>query len=230
MQAPTKFIKKTIDGFLNKHYGGGGSKTILSQDSSSGSGASGGGKAFGNYSWGDFKYDYTVAVNRAERKAEEYGQPIARFMAEFHPAVGLANAYKGFTEGTNIYGESLSKSGASLQGAMALVPLLKVGKLAPAVANGGTSVLGHYPDYVKLAESLGARRFQIPQSIWNKMSTTQQWKANSKFLDRMILRGDNIRLATPLNQVKKNSWYAKELEYLYSKGYKASSDGLWLIK
>jgi RHS repeat-associated protein len=225
-----KYLEKAINDQLNKHYGGGGSKTILSQDSSSGSGASGGGKAFGNYSWGDFKYDYTVAVNRAERKAEEYGQPIARFMAEFHPGVGLANAYKGFTEGTNIYGESLSKSGASLQGAMALVPLLKVGKLAPAVANGGTSVLGHYPDYVKLAESLGARRFQIPQSIWNKMSTTQQWKANSKFLDRMILRGDNIRLATPLNQVKKNSWYAKELEYLYSKGYKASSDGLWLIK
>ncbi len=92
------------------------------------------------------------------------------------------------------------------------------------------SVLGHYPEYVKLAESLGARRFQIPPSVWNKMSAAEQWTANTKFLDRMILRGDNIRLATPLNQVKQNSWFARELEYLYGKGYKASSDGLWLVK
>jgi len=97
-------------------------------------------------------------------------------------------------------------------------------------AKGGTTVLGHYPQYVKLAESLGARRFQIPPSVWNKMSAAEQWTANTKFLDRMILRGDNIRLATPLNQVKQNSWFARELEYLYGKGYKASSDGLWLVK
>ncbi|MBK1442509.1 hypothetical protein JHJ32_21095 [Parapedobacter sp. ISTM3] len=65
-------------------------------------------------------------------------------------------------------------------------------------AKGGTTVLGHYPQYVKVAETIGARTFQIPTKIWNKMTPAQQWGANQKFLDRMILRGDNIRLATPL--------------------------------
>ena len=62
------------------------------------------------------------------------------------------------------------------------------------------------------------------------MTAAQQWGANQKFLDRMILRGDNIRLATPLNQVKPGSFFQKELNYLFDKGYKASSDGLWLVK
>ena len=62
--------------------------------------------------------------------------------------------------------------------------------------------LEHYPEYVKLAESIGARRFQIPTSIWNKMSAAEQWRANIKFLDRMILRGDKMfrsMLATTTN-------------------------------
>lgn len=29
----------------------------------------------------------------------------------------------------------------------------------------GTTVLGHYPEYVKLAESIRARRFQIPTIV-----------------------------------------------------------------
>ena len=97
-------------------------------------------------------------------------------------------------------------------------------------AKTGTTVLGHYPQYVKVAETIGARTFQIPTKIWNKMTPAQQWGANQKFLDRMILRGDNIRLATPLNQVKPGSFYQKELNYLFDKGYKVSSDGLWLVK
>jgi RHS repeat-associated protein len=103
-------------------------------------------------------------------------------------------------------------------------------KVTVGAAKTGTTVLGHYPEYVKLAESIGARRFQIPTSVWNKMSAAEQWTANTKFLDRMILRGDKIRLATPLNQVKPGSFFQKELNYLFDKGYKVSSDGLWLTK
>ncbi len=95
---------------------------------------------------------------------------------------------------------------------------------------GEITVLGHYPAYTKLASKLGARRFQIPTNVWNKMSAAEQWTANTKFLDRMILRGDNIRLATPLNQVKPGSFYQQELNYLFGKGYNVSSDGLWLVK
>ncbi len=105
-----------------------------------------------------------------------------------------------------------------------------VRKVGGNAAKTGTTVLGHYPEYVKPAESIGARRFQIPTSVWNKMSAAEQWTANTKFLDRMILRGDKIRLATPLNQVKPGSFSQKELNYLFDKGYKVSSDGLWLTK
>lgn len=97
-------------------------------------------------------------------------------------------------------------------------------------AKGGTSVLGHYPEYVNLAKSLGAKRFNIPTNIWEGMRTAEKWGANQKFLDRMILRGDNIRLATPLSQVKPGSFYQQELNYLFGKGYKVSSNGLWLVK
>ncbi|EFK56019.1 hypothetical protein HMPREF0766_13222 [Sphingobacterium spiritivorum ATCC 33861] len=30
-----------------------------------------------------------------------------------------------------------------------------------------TTVLGHYPAYTELATELGARRFQIPTSVWD---------------------------------------------------------------
>jgi len=101
---------------------------------------------------------------------------------------------------------------------------------AEVAGKGGTTVLGHYPDYVKLAESLGANKFQIPTNVWNKMTAAEQWTANTKFLDRMVLRGDNIRLATQLNNVRPASFFQKELNYLFEMGYKVSPDGLWLIK
>jgi RHS repeat-associated protein len=94
----------------------------------------------------------------------------------------------------------------------------------------GTTVLGHYPDYVNLADDLAASRFQIPGKIWDNMTPDQQWGANQKFLDRMIKRGDNIRLATPIDKVKPGSFYEKELNYMMDKGYKVSEDGTSLIK
>ncbi len=135
--------------------------------------------------------------------------------------------------------EDKSRVVSGAEGAIMLIPGGKVAgtiaKTAERVvfktaAKEGATVLGHYPEYVKLAEQIGARRFQIPTNVWNKMSAAEQWTANTKFLDRMILRGDNIRLATPLNQVKPGSFFQKELNYLFDKGYKVSSDGLWLVK
>lgn len=61
------------------------------------------------------------------------------------------------------------------------------------------------------------------------MSPKGQWTANTKFLDRMILIGDNIRLATPLNRVKPGSFFQKELNYLFDKGYKVNPTGSQLI-
>ncbi|NJA08191.1 hypothetical protein HC024_21005 [Methylococcaceae bacterium WWC4] len=94
----------------------------------------------------------------------------------------------------------------------------------------GMTVLGHYPAYKQLADNIGARRFNIPESVWNTMSDAERWAANQKFLDRMISRGDDIILATPLENVRPGSYYASELEYLASKGYAPSADGTKLIR
>jgi hypothetical protein len=45
----------------------------------------------------------------------------------------------------------------------------------------GRTVLGKFPEYMNLSEKIGARRFSIPTSVWNKMSPAQQWAANQRF-------------------------------------------------
>jgi hypothetical protein len=98
-------------------------------------------------------------------------------------------------------------------------------------AKGGTSVLGKYPDYINLAEQLGAKRFSVPSNIWNKMSAAEQWGANQKFLDRMIMRGDNVILSNPVLDINKVSGaFRQELDYLIGKGYRLNSTGTQLIK
>lgn len=93
----------------------------------------------------------------------------------------------------------------------------------------GKTVLGHYPEYVLKADKLNARRFSIPKHIWDKMTDAERWAANQKFLDRIIERGDEIILATPLGKVRPGSYYQKELEYLLSRGYRLSANRTRLI-
>jgi hypothetical protein len=81
-----------------------------------------------------------------------------------------------------------------------------------------------------LQQSLEARRLNIPESVWNKMPEAERWAANQKFLDRMISRGEEIILSTPLDEVRPGSYFARELEYLASKGYVPSADGTRLVK
>ncbi len=50
-------------------------------------------------------------------------------------------------------------------------------------------VLGKYPDYINLADDLVARRFNVPDWVWNGMSDAERWAANQRFLDRAIARG-----------------------------------------
>jgi hypothetical protein len=98
-------------------------------------------------------------------------------------------------------------------------------------AKTGTSVLGKYPEYINLAEQLGAKKFSVPTNIWNKMSAAEQWGANQKFLDRMIMRGDNIILSNPVLNVNKVSGaFRQELDYLIEKGYRLNNTGTQLIK
>ena len=101
--------------------------------------------------------------------------------------------------------------------------------LAPAKRNTGETVLGHYPEYVTMSDDIGARRYQIPDSVWNAMSEDQRWAANTTFLDRTIDRGDTVILATPAQSARPGSYYAREIEYMRQKGYAVSSDGIRLI-
>lgn len=94
----------------------------------------------------------------------------------------------------------------------------------------GTRVIGHYPEYVNLAQKGGGKYFNIPSHIWNKLTPAQQWAANTKFLDRLIAHGGKVRLATPLTKVKPGSFLEKEINYLMNHGYSISEDGLWLVK
>jgi len=110
---------------------------------------------------------------------------------------------------------------------------LKPSKVAEAT-EGRTTVLGSYNKitggYVGLAKKLGANYFEIPTNIWSKMTPAEQWAANTKFLDRMIARGDNIVLSNSAFGAKAGTSFYKELQYLYSKGYKAAADGMSIIK
>ena len=62
------------------------------------------------------------------------------------------------------------------------------------------------------------------------MSEAEKWAANQKFFDRAIARGDDFALATPLDQVKPGSAFARELDYLSSKGFVPNSDGSRLVR
>jgi RHS repeat-associated protein len=89
--------------------------------------------------------------------------------------------------------------------------------------------LGHYPDYVDLARTTGARNFSVPDDVWNRMTPAEQWAANQKFLDRGIANGDTFLLATPIDDMRTVSWYADELNYLMSKGYTFNAAGTAMI-
>jgi len=117
-------------------------------------------------------------------------------------------------------------------------PALAVGALATdglsliaedAAENAGTTVIGHYPDYVNLAQDLKANYFSIPTEQWNAMTEAEQWAANQKFLDEAIARGDTFRLATPIDQVRPGSYLEKEIQYLTGKGFQLNGDGSALV-
>jgi RHS repeat-associated protein len=118
---------------------------------------------------------------------------------------------------------NLEKAGASRAAA------LEGEAKAAGLSRQGTTVLGHYPEYKNLAENIGARRFNIPNGTWNKLTPAERWSANQKFLDRTIARGDDIQLATPLDKVKTGSYFGRELDYLRERGYSPSSDGTRML-
>jgi RHS repeat-associated protein len=89
-------------------------------------------------------------------------------------------------------------------------------------------VIGNDPDYQRVAASEGGQYFEVPLKHWDKLTEEEQWAANEKFLDRGIAQGATFRLATPIDEMKEGSAYAREINYLFSNGYtfNRSGDGL----
>jgi hypothetical protein len=101
----------------------------------------------------------------------------------------------------------------------------------PAKRPSNEVVIGKFPEYVELSDARNARRFEIPLEAWDRMTEAEQWAANQKFLDRAIARGDDIVLATPITaRTPPTGYYAREIDYMLSQGYKVSPDGKRLIK
>lgn len=93
----------------------------------------------------------------------------------------------------------------------------------------GTAVLGHFPEYLQKADQLGARRFNIPADVYAKMSPSERWAANQRFLDRLTSRGDEVVLTTPVGRVTPGSTLEREVQYLLGRGYRAVEGGTRLV-
>jgi RHS repeat-associated protein len=133
-----------------------------------------------------------------------------------------------FYEGTNAFGDKVFQP---YYGGVAPteIGLSRVGSLLKA-AEEGITVLGSYGKYLELGEKLGAKTFSIPDAIWKTLTEEERWAANVRFLNRAIARGDRIILSNSAFEAKAGTYFYRELQYLYSKGFKAVADGMALIK
>jgi RHS repeat-associated protein len=99
------------------------------------------------------------------------------------------------------------------------------------VANEVAAVIGKMPNYLKVADQMGAKRFYIPRHIWENMTESQRWIANQKFLDRAIARGGDFVLDKPIKDISGVSGqFRNELDYLSQRGYQLSRDGSRMVR
>ncbi|HEV2991689.1 MAG TPA: RHS repeat-associated core domain-containing protein [Candidatus Angelobacter sp.] len=80
------------------------------------------------------------------------------------------------------------------------------------------AVLGRYPEYIEEAEEMGARVLNMPGKLWNFLDNLgESWTANRVFLDRLMAKGTDIYLASPLSRATFDTNYWLELQYLGDK-------------
>ena len=70
-------------------------------------------------------------------------------------------------------------------------------------------VIGRYPIYLQEAAKRSGRAFNIPQDEWDAMPPDQRWTFNKEFLDKAIVAGEQIVLATPPEKVPSGSTLEK---------------------
>jgi RHS repeat-associated protein len=196
------------------------------------------------------RYKVVASVAEAREQIEVYRREAAlNFIAgaaEAHSLIlELSGALEGFGVNTNSEQYKLGKNVGTITslllaagGGPSLVNLLLkrsgtgvkfLARELNLVAKGKT-VIGHNPAYVRLAEQLGANHLNVPEKIWEALSNTERWDMLKGFLDEAIARGDDFLLATPLNEIKEGSWFAKEIKYLLDTGkYVLNEAGTALI-
>jgi hypothetical protein len=88
-------------------------------------------------------------------------------------------------------------------------------------------VLGHYPEYIYLANIIEARFFNLPNEIWDELvSKNLAWEINKEFLTYAIsLHISEFYLSHNFYSARRNSSFQKELNYLVSNGYLPNTDG-----
>jgi hypothetical protein len=70
----------------------------------------------------------------------------------------------------------------------------------------------------------GAKTFEIPPEIWARMSPQERRAANQAFLDDVIQSGNDVLLATRVDEAFPGSVYEWELDYMLDHGYTVSPD------
>lgn len=78
-------------------------------------------------------------------------------------------------------------------------------------------VLGHYPDYLRVAEALhGARQFSVDSSRWKQMSQSDRWSANVEFLRSAIAADGRFVFSHAPDRARRGSSFFREVAFLRS--------------
>lgn len=77
-----------------------------------------------------------------------------------------------------------------------------------------TTVLGHFPGYIRLSDKLGARRFDVGPATWAAMGPNTAWVANRHFLNAVIGAGDCFVLSVNPRLIRPGTWLFRQLVHL----------------
>ena len=134
--------------------------------------------------------------------------------------VGLTGSYSMLIAGEGI--AASSATGLIGAGTGASITISQVAQ--PTIA-----VIGSHPEYIVKAQQIGARFFQVPPHIWDKMTPAAQRAANIQFLDRAIAEGAHFIIESSKAVTNYEPGLRMEIEYLLNAGYMWANNRTMLI-
>jgi hypothetical protein len=99
-----------------------------------------------------------LGVSHFEDSFSTGSYQVLKVLADFAPQVAATNAYLGYTQGQNMYGDEMGNGGATLHGVGAILPFIKFGKvIAPLEKEieGGTKLLNQFNSAESIIEAAG---------------------------------------------------------------------------